>query len=315
MFKLSFEITPSNTKITLNDKVYLIGSCFSDEIGNKLATFKFNSLHNPFGTLYNPISIFKALGETLNPTNTVESQGIYYHWDCHGEISALNQEGLEEKVRSTSKTSMDFISDSTVLIITLGTSFAYRHKEDQKLVANCHKIPAENFEKLLLNKEEILSAFSKLYASLKSNLTIIFTVSPVRHLRDGLVENNLSKAILIEAVHELVGQYENVQYFPAYEIVHDELRDYRFFAKDMAHPSKQAIDYIWERFSDVYFDSETNKFIVKWKKIRTAMDHKAFQPESNSHQDFLKRTISDLSNLKSLVDVSKEMKILEDQLL
>ena len=147
------------------------------------------------------------------------------------------------------------------------------------------------------------------------NLNIIFTVSPVRHIRDGLVENNLSKAILIESVHEIVNQFENVEYFPSYEIIMDELRDYRFFKNDMVHPTSQAIDYVWDKFSEIYFDDETKKFIHDWDKITLAMKHNAAQPKSNQHQQFLKSTITNLIDLKDKVNISEELKILQNKII
>lgn len=314
MFKLDFKILPSETKITLKDKIYLSGSCFSDEIGSKLTTYKFNNLHNPFGTLYNPVSIVKSVSGSFDLKNVVESQGVYYHWDSHGKISGLSQGEVEKQVQVLQRSSTSFLEDATVLILTLGTAFVYRYQQTGEIVGNCHKVPAKNFTKQLLSKEEIIQSFSDLYKSLESNLMIVFTVSPVRHTRDGLVENNLSKAILIEAVHEMVDRYENVHYFPSYEIMNDELRDYRFFGEDMIHPSKQAVDYIWDKFSEMFFDDKTKTFVKKWDKIVQALDHNAFQPKSNQHQKFLKQTLSTLEELKDQVDVSNEMKTIQNQI-
>ncbi|MEP5611741.1 MAG: GSCFA domain-containing protein [Cyclobacteriaceae bacterium] len=314
MFKLNLDIPPSSSRISLEDKIYLTGSCFSDEIGARLSTSKFDNIHNPFGTLYNPLSIFKTLRGDLDPSNTIENQGVFYHWDYHGKISSLSDEDLEKKVVSSLSASNNFLANSKYLIVTLGTSFVYELNETSQVVANCHKVPASKFRRRLLDKDEIVQSFGSLHEKLNPNLTIVFTVSPVRHAKDGLVENNLSKAILLQAVHQTVNDYENVEYFPAFEIMNDELRDYRFFAEDMVHPSQQAVDYIWQKFSDVYFDDNLKAFIQDWAKIRHAINHKPFQPKSAQHIDFVKRTISKLHQLGDRVDVSHELETLQSQL-
>ncbi|MEP1094290.1 MAG: GSCFA domain-containing protein [Cyclobacteriaceae bacterium] len=314
MFKLNLDLSPSSSCISLEDKIYLTGSCFSDEIGTRLSTYKFDGIHNPFGTLYNPLSIFKTLLGDLDPSNIVENQGVFYHWDCHGKISSLTSDDLKKAVVTSLEASTNFLTNANFLIVTLGTSFVYESKDTGQVVANCHKVPTNKFNKRLLSKEEIVQSFASLHEKLNSNLKVIFTVSPVRHIRDGLVENNLSKAILLQSVHEIVNEYQNAEYFPAFEIMNDELRDYRFFAEDMVHPSAQAVDYIWQRFSDVYFDNDARSFIVDWTKIRHAMNHKPFQPKSTQHQDFIRRTIVKLHQLSDRVDVSQELNTLQNQL-
>lgn len=314
MFKLTFDIPTSEKKISLRDPVYLTGSCFSDSIGEKLSLHKFKTLSNPFGTLYNPISIFKTLSTKLDPTHSIESQGVFYHWDCHGKISGLTKGELHDSVSHVSDNSLSFLENANFSIITLGTSFVYKLNSSGNIVANCHKLPSDNFSKFILSMDEITDSFKDLHETLKKNLTIIFTVSPVRHIRDGLVENNLSKAILIESVHELVSRYENVYYFPAYEIMNDELRDYRFFANDMVHPSPQAVDYIWEKFIQCYCDTETLKFMSGWNKIMSALQHTPFQPKSKEHQKFLNKTLEKLNELGKEVDVTREIETIENQL-
>ena len=315
VFKLNFDFPPSNTKINLHDKVYLAGSCFSDEMGTKFQQHKFQSCQNPFGTLFNPLSIFNSIAGKLDVTNTIESQGVFYHWDCHSKISGLEENELKNEVAKTMTTSTEFLESAQALILTFGTAFVYTYKPTGSVVGNCHKVPADQFEKRLLSKQEITNAFDEVYAGLDTNLNIVLTVSPVRHIRDGLIENNLSKAVLLESVHELVKNYSNVEYFPSYEIMNDELRDYRFFARDMIHPSDQAIDYIWNSFSKTYFDNETSNFIEKWSKIQLALNHNGHQPNSMKHQHFIQTTISQLEKLKDQVDVSNEIASLKTQLI
>jgi hypothetical protein len=314
VFKLDFQIPESENKISLADPIYLSGSCFSNEIGSKLNTFKFKTLCNPFGTIYNPVSIFKTLTGELDSDRIIESQQVYYHWDCHGNISGLSEKEVEEKVKIIQADSVEYLNNASYLILTLGSAFVYRESETNEIIANCHKLPSSYFKKVLLSQGEIVASYSALQKKFNNNLKIILTISPVRHIRDGLVENNLSKSILLEAVHEIVAQNENTEYFPAYEIMMDELRDYRFFARDMIHPSEEAVDYIWERFMETYFDTSTKKFVNDWNHILHAMKHVPFQPKSKKHQDFLKNTVGKLKEMQGTVDVSGELKFIENQI-
>lgn len=296
----------------------MIGSCFSDEIGELLASSKFSSLSNPFGTIYNPISIFRILRDDINPLNTIENQGVIYHWDAHGSVSALSESETAKEVERLKSESSSYLQHADCLVITLGTSTVYQLNSSKEIVANCHKVGSKNFTKRFLTEEEILTDWEKAYEFLKKknpDLSIIFTVSPVRHVRDGLVENNLSKSILIKSVHRIVSEFDGVSYFPSYEIMMDELRDYRFFAKDMIHPSDEAVGYIWDRFCQTYLDSESLDFKNEWGKISAAITHRPFQPNSSEHQKFLKKTIQQLTHFKEDIDVSKELEALQSQLL
>jgi hypothetical protein len=315
VFKLDFNIPESSKKINLNDSIFLLGSCFSDEIGKQLNENKLNSFSNPFGTIYNPHSIFKLLANQVSVNQVVESQEVFYHWDTHGAISGLcEQEVVDEIDRKLGET-QDFLKKAEWLIITLGTSIVYEHKK-VGIVANCHKTPSSQFTKRFLSQEEIIQSFSNLHSYLTNHnpeLNILFTVSPVRHIRDGLVENNRSKAILIDAIHSITERYSNVGYFPSYEIVNDELRDYRFFKKDRIHPTDEATEYVWKQFTATYFDKETIDFLAEWSKIKTAINHRPFQPKSATHQQFIKTTLSKLEKLNEKVDVSVEMEQLRSQ--
>lgn len=318
LFKLDFDIPESPAKINLKDPVYLIGSCFSDSIGDRLRGDKFNCMSNPFGTIYNPISIFKLLRDELDAKNTIKSQGVLYHWDTHGRISGLNESELANTVEQTEKASSDFLANASHLIITLGSSLVYRLKTSKQVVANCHKVDSQQFSKEMLSVEEICEDWAKTYRALlkiNPNLKVIFTVSPVRHVRDGLIDNNLSKAILLQAVHRIVADNNRTSYFPSYEIMLDELRDYRFFASDLVHPSEEAISYIWKQFGCSYFDSKTLEFKNEWAKLKSSVAHKPFQPNSAEHQKFLQNTIQKLEHLKSEIDVTDELESLKKQLI
>ncbi|MEM9340460.1 MAG: GSCFA domain-containing protein, partial [Bacteroidota bacterium] len=302
MFKLDFDIPSSDPQLTLKDRIYLIGSCFSDEIGAKLAQYKFNTLSNPFGTVYNPISIFKLLSGKLDAHWTTTYQDIHYHWDMHGEVSALSEKELMHQVEEKSRQSAQFLAHSHCLLITLGSAFIYRLKSSGEVVANCHRSPADRFTKELLSSQEIVAAFEQLNEQHLKNINVVFTVSPVRHIKDGIIENNHSKSVLIHAVRQITSSNENVSYFPSYEIMIDELRDYRFYKKDRVHPSEEAVDYIWNRFCETHVDEPTNRFIKSWSTMLLAIQHRPFHPNAAAHQKFLKETMRKLDQVKEVVD-------------
>lgn len=316
MFTLDFDIPDSDKKIGLGDSICLIGSCFSDEMGVILNDHKFNCLSNPFGTIYNPYSIFKLITDRVSDDEIIESQGVFYHWDAHGAVSGLSKDDVIAEFQERRKKTQQFLAKANWLIITLGTSFVYEHSE-VGIVGNCHKIPASSFTKRLLTQTEITDQFTILLSHLEKinpAINILFTVSPVRHIRDGLVENNRSKAILIDAIHGLCERHQNVEYFPSYEILIDQLRDYRFYADDMIHPSTAAIDFIWRKFGAVYFNNETKNLVKEWASLRSAIHHKSFQPESASHQKFLIKTLDKANKLNEKIDLSVEIKQLKDQM-
>lgn len=316
MFKLDFNIPEAPFKITLQDSILLIGSCFSDEIGSLLEQNKFHCISNPYGTIYNPISIFKLLSDRADSNHTVENQGITYHWDTHSTISGLSKKETTELFVKKHTQAREFLANSKWLIITLGTSIVYE-LEGGQIVGNCHKVPASNFTKRFLSKEEILSQYNVLHSHLKkvnSGLNVIFTISPVRHIKDGLIANNRSKAILVDAVHTIVDQYDGISYFPSYEILMDELRDYRFYSEDMIHPSKQAIKYVWDKFSKSYFDPKTLELLHDWNKLCTAITHKPFHPKSEQHQQFLDSALKKALQLNEKMDLSVEIELLKSKL-
>lgn len=316
MLKLEFNIPPSDIKINLQDPIYLLGSCFSDNIGSLLIASKFRATINPFGTLYNPISIFKHLSGSVSPEDITRHQDVFYHWDCHGAVSALTKEALFSKYSDALDVHKKALSDAKWIMITLGTSWVYSLAGTDQVVANCHKHPASSFNKRLLGVEEVVTALTSTIRSLsKSGKRILLTVSPVRHIRDGLVSNNRSKAILLEAVHQLVEGNKNCYYFPSYEIVIDELRDYRFYKDDMIHPADWAINYIWKQFQITYFDDQTLHFIRKWEPIQKALHHRPFHPSSTAHQTFLRQTLHKLTELASVTNLEAEIERVKSQMI
>jgi len=315
--KLNFDIPSSPTKINSKDPICLIGSCFSDDIGSIMKASKLKAFSNPFGTIYNPHSIFKLLSGNGASDNVIESQGIHFHWDAHSKISGIAAAQTIELFEKSQNQTQQYLKQAKWLIITLGTAWVYRYTKTQEIVANNHKVPNSDFTKELLSINTIVSDFQRLDEYLREinpDLNIIFTVSPVRHIKDGLIDNNRSKAILLESIHRIVEEYPSIQYFPSYEIAIDELRDYRFYNSDLIHPSSQAVKYIWNRFMEVYFSSESKAILDEWEKLKSSLDHKPFNPQSLAHQKFLNKTISKLEKLNEKVDLSVEIQALKDQL-
>lgn len=320
MFRTELNITPSDIKIGLHDSILTIGSCFSDSIGSKFLENKFNALANPFGTVYNPISIFKSLEQSLinkkaSEDGFIENEGMFSHYDFHSSFASTDKKELIDNLSNAISSASKFSKDLKFLIITFGTAFVYERKDNHQIVANCHKVPAREFEKKLITQKQIIESFEALYPKFPKGLNIILTVSPVRHIKDTLEMNSVSKSTLRITCDTLSKEYKNISYFPSYEILLDDLRDYRFYASDMLHPSPDAENYIWNKFSEAYFDDQTREFIVSWGKIRAALSHRPFNPESDKHQSFLKSTIKKIETLGVDLDFNDEIKILKDQLI
>lgn len=322
MFRTPLVPSKSKEQIDLHDPVLLMGSCFAENIGLKLQAYKFRSLLNPFGVIYNPYSIFKLLldsldGAGIDESFIIENQEIYRHFDFHSNISSSNLNDLMGKAASAYQQTAKFMGSSRWIIFSLGTSLVYKLKNSDRIVANCHKLPSDRFDPKMLSVEEITVEFKRVYDSVMSvnpKINFILTVSPIRHLKDTLPTNSLSKSILRVAVNEIIQAHSNTSYFPSYEIMMDDLRDYRFYASDMLHPNQDAINYIWEMFMDSYFNDQTRKFIAEWSKIINALNHKPFNPESKPHKRFIENSIQQLKSFESLVDISEELQKLEGQL-
>lgn len=317
-FRTEINIPSSKHPIELSQKIVSIGSCFSDNIGRKLKENKFQILANPFGVIFNPISIFNLLEYSLtdkkpNPSHITLVEDVYRHYDFHSDISDTDKFKLIEKIDQQILNTRNTIKESKWLIITLGTSFVFSLEKDGHIVSNCHKVPQKHFEQKLLTLKDMMDSFKAVYPLLPQDIQILFTVSPVRHTRNGLADNSLSKSLLRAFCHELTHQYQNISYFPSYEIMMDDLRDYRFYNEDMIHPSKVAIDYIWEKFCDTYFSEETMLFLKKWGKLSKAITHRPFNPYTEKHLSFLKNTLNKLKQIH-IVDTTLEQAYIEKQI-
>lgn len=319
-FRTTFQISPSVNKISLDSQVLTMGSCFADVVGNQLRDNKLDVLVNPFGTLFNPLSIFKIISPTYTQVDErlyVENQKMWFHYDFHSQFISNSKENLSEQINQTLFAINYQLPTTNYLLITFGTAFIYRLLNPQTYVANCHKMPNNLFEKELLSVKDICKSFAILHKELKEinpTLKIVLTVSPVRHTKDGIPENQVSKSILRAACHYLTTDYQNVEYFPSYEIMMDDLRDYRFYKPDLIHPNEVAEQYIFEKFSETYFDEDLQNFIKEWTSIQNALNHRPFNEKSENHQMFLKKLLEDLMKISGRVDVREEIYVVRTAL-
>lgn len=296
-------IPKASFDISHQSKMLLMGSCFSENIGNKLNANKFSVNVNPFGILYNPISIYNAINRLLANKLFTEKDFIhhndsYHSLMHHGSFSKSDLKESVDNVNNEFSLASTQLNSADVLLITFGTSYVFKWNESQEVVGNCHKIPADRFTRERLSIEEIYSAWESLIKRMiacNPTIKILFTVSPIRHFKDGAHENQLSKSILHLSIDKLMHEFpENAFYFPAYEILMDQLRDYRFYTDDMLHPSELAQNYIWSRFGETYFSNETDKIIMEWQKIAQALSHRPNDSHSKEYLEFLNRTINNL---------------------
>lgn len=297
-FTTKIPISKSQNPIDYNSKILSIGSCFAENMAEKFDYFKFENYVNPFGIIFNPVSIEKLISRIVNQELFTEND-VFFHnemWHCyevHSELSNSNKEEFLKNLNIILELVRTQITEATHLIITYGTSWVYRNKVSNEIVANCHKVPQKHFDKEILSVETIEKSIQNsidLIQRINPNCNFIFTISPVRHIKDGFVENQQSKAHLISAIHYLFSISPlgaEGAYFPSYEILLDELRDYRFYADDMLHPSQAAIDYIWIKFFENYVDEKEFATMNQVCEIQRALKHRPFNPNSENHQQFL----------------------------
>ena len=292
-FHIEFTPKPFESKINHSQQLFLAGSCFTEQIGNKLAAHKFRIIDNPNGILFNPVSIARSVTSYIENKRYTEAD-LFYHnelwgsWEHHTRFSSVSAADCLQKINQSQEAAHSFLQKADWLLLTLGSAFVYE-LDNKQVVANCHKVPVDKFKKRLLSVEEVVTTLDTLVYRLKQfnpALQVIFTISPVRHLRDGFVENNRSKATLINAVHHVTDKFEKLFYFPAYELIIDDLRDYRFYAEDMVHPNYAATNYVWEKFVGACVDESSRELMSEIYKINAAMSHKAFNPDSEAHKAF-----------------------------
>jgi len=321
-FRTTVEAPKYPFAISYDTPTLFCGSCFTENIGSILQKRKMPVMVNPFGVVYNPISVKIVIESILKTKPFTESDlnflnGLWFSYNHHSSFSSPQKEECLDLINSNLFNASAFVKRMNCLVVTFGTARVYYLKASNEPVANCHKAPAKEFENRLLDVAEIVEEWSELIdVLLKVNpdLKILFTVSPVRHWKDGAVGNQISKSILHVAIHQLVGKYpNNAFYFPAYEILMDDLRDYRFYADDMLHPSKFAIEYIWERFRESLLDIKTVALISEVEKILQAVNHRPFNPNTTEHKTFIKKILEQIQRVKKTypgIDFSKEEAIL-----
>jgi hypothetical protein len=291
-FHLNFIPDPSPFKIDHQSKILLCGSCFSDNIGEKLNDHGFPVSINPLGIFFNPVSLAESLLATMD--NTPAEEGFFVKRDSafvsylhHSRIWSEDKEGLAKLITAKRRETEAFLKEAGYLVITFGTAYSYVLRDQQKVVANCHKQPSDRFEKKLLTIEEIVELYEELVSRLSAynpSLKIIFTVSPVKYIKDGVIRNTLSKSALCLAVNQLVSENPHCFYFPAYELVTDDLRDYRFYKEDLAHPNQLAIDYVWEKFSGCFFNEHTILKNTEIEKVNRQKAHRSLHTKGDANE-------------------------------
>ncbi len=293
--------------IAHQDGLLSVGSCFTEHIGVRLSDFKFTNTLNPFGIIYNPISLANSLaylvGESLfEHTDLFDYQGLWHSFAHHGRFSHPDRTQALAGMNASLHTARAALPSVNRLLLTLGTAHVFVHRESGQVVANCHKLPGSFFERRRLSPEAIVAALVTPLQQLKSknaDFQVIITVSPVRHLRDGHIENQRSKAALLLAADQLCQTFDFVHYFPAYELVLDDLRDYRFYASDMIHPDTVAVDYIWRYFSQAFFKEPTQHILRELDALQRACAHRPFHVQTSEHQAFARRQLHALEQLRT----------------
>ncbi len=318
-FFLPIQISPPAERINYPQKILLTGSCFTEHIGQQLMDMKFDILQNPNGILFDPLSVASGLISYLQPVIYKPDDLFFYNelwqsWKHHGQYSATDQQTVLDHINQSQQAAHSFLKQADWLIITLGSAFTYILKDQHKAVANCHRAPAGWFTKKLQPVEDILAVFDEALHrlfELNPRLQVVFTISPVRHIRDGVIENNRSKARLIEVAHQLVNKFNRTYYFPAYELVIDVLRDYRFYDKDLVHPNYMATNFVLENFMEHYMSPDARLLAEEIRKLQSSYKHRALHPETAAHRRFLQeqyaRTL-ELAGKYPFLDFKTELK-------
>ncbi len=322
-FRTKIGITPSSLKITYDHPVMFIGSCFSSYIGSKMAEGHMPVMINPSGTVYNPVSVISTL-DTVLTRRWYKQEDIFFHngmwhsFDHYAEFSGDDPEKVLEKINNNMQKAYSFIKNSGFLFITFGTARVYRYRKTGRIVSNCHKVPAKEFVSELLEVEDIVSLWTEKLNELNRqfpSLKVIFTISPVRHWKDGAHGNQVSKSVLFLAVEELLKNNPETNYFPAYELVMDDLRDYRFYDEDMLHPSASAVSYIWDAFAECYLDGKTQNTWREVGRISKATAHRFVSDSQSAIKEFALGMLNQIERITKInpgIDLSLERKYFLD---
>ncbi|MBS1627220.1 MAG: GSCFA domain-containing protein [Bacteroidetes bacterium] len=324
-FHYEFDIKKLESSIHHQHKLFLIGSCFTENIGEKFKQHKFSVLENPNGILFNPVSVAEALiniiqNKQYTATDLFELNETWHSWQHHSRYSGITAQDAVNKINTSAKNAHEYLKQADYLFITLGSAWVYTltdkasNAKTGTVAANNHKAPADWFEKRLMNPAQVEAVLGTMLDHLgvfNPNIKVIFTISPVRHLREGVINNNRSKAVLIQAVHGLIEKLSKLYYFPAYELIIDDLRDYRFYAEDLVHPNYAATEYVWNKLIDAYTNAETKDLMKHIAEINIAYKHKPFNPLTNQHKKFLKTYLEKTKQLQekySYINFAEEIK-------
>jgi hypothetical protein len=324
-FHTMVEITPSRKKITYSSAMLFMGSCFSNTIGEKLESLKFKVRTNPFGVLFNPSSIADNLrilmeNKPFTPDRLHFYNGQWISFNHYTGFSHPDQKKCLDRINLSMASSASLLKKAGFLFLTFGTAWVYRFNETGAIAANCHKLPSASFTRFLLEPDEIIGIYNNLLQKIRDynpELTVVFTLSPVRHWKDGAVNNQKSKSVLHYAIDKIADQNSGIHYFPAYEIFMDELRDYRFYARDMLHPSESGAEYIWERFLETYMDPDTLPLMKEVQSLMKAAGHRPVNPDDPFNRSFLQNSIAAMNSLSEMhpfLDFRHETEWMENQL-
>ncbi|MGB0430652.1 MAG: GSCFA domain-containing protein [Bacteroidia bacterium] len=315
-FRTELGVSPFSFQINHNQCIVLLGSCFSNSIGQKLVSHRFKSAINPHGIVFNPYSLSNIIinsinGNTVNQSLFTEQNGVFKSFEYHSDIKSNSTEELTQKIAVANVKLSIALKKADVVFITLGTSWVYKLISNNQIVANCHKVAPSAFEKTLLSITEIITALGQINNTLNQvnpNTKIVFTISPIRHIKDGIVQNQISKSYLIAAVHQFIANKNNCFYFPSYELMMDDLRDYRFFEQDLVHPNSFAIEYIWQKFGKAFFNESTKDLNKKITKLNTALNHRLLGNSKSEKQKFIDKSLGLCSELEinAGLNLSKE---------
>ncbi len=311
-FRTEIEINTSFPKIDYNSKIMLFGSCFAESIGERFINSGFNVNLNPFGVIYNPSSIKENIKLLINEkyltnNNLQFSNNQWYSYNHHSKFSNIDKDICLNSINSSIKFSAEYIKNTDYIFFTFGTSWVYKLIDEDKIVVNCHKQPAKIFERYRLSINEIVESYKSLIAEIKAinkNVKLVFTVSPIRHWKDGANGNQLSKSILLLAIDEIINNTNNTFYFPSYEIVNDELRDYRFYTDDMIHISTIGVDYIWSKFKNSFFSDKTQNLIVQVSKLHKALNHRTVNSNTEEYKMLIEKSLLKIESIERQNNIS-----------
>jgi lysophospholipase L1-like esterase len=320
-WSIDFPIPTFPYPISHSSKLLSMGSCFAQTIGKKMQAAKLDVLVNPFGTLFHPLNLADLLNQALqqrpmDPAGVVEREGLFVHYAAHSDVKGATRDELEENYTRQLVLLHQSLKQASHLVLTLGTAWLYQHKEFGR-VANCHKQPAALFEKKLSSLTELENEFGSVLLAIRQQypkLQLILTLSPVRHTKEGIAENQLSKSILRVLCAQLAQTIQTAHYYPAYEIMVDELRDYRFYKSDLLHPSEEAENYIWEKWQQATFSQATQQKVAEIQKLQLELAHRAFNPDSEAHQKFLQQLLGKLERMQDELDFSEEIQQVKSRL-